>query len=126
MAVEISGALKTVSEDSRWREIIILFERLKAAKGDQAEKRFPDRFQKLIATLEAIAADAAASSEERATARRMLDKMATFIRAHTPELIRKVAEMAGDTGVSPDVRADMKRLLGDITERMPAASDKLQ
>ena len=115
-----------MSEDSRWREIIILFERLKAAKGDQAEKRFPDRFQKLIATLEAIAADAAASSEERATARRMLDKMATFIRAHTPELIRKVAEMAGDTGVSPDVRADMKRLLGDITERMPAASDKLQ
>ena len=102
------------------------FRAAKAAKGDQAEKRFPDRFQKLIATLEAIAADAAASSEERATARRMLDKMATFIRAHTPELIRKVAEMAGDTGVSPDVRADMKRLLGDITERMPAASDKLQ
>jgi hypothetical protein len=118
--------VKTVDEDPRWQQVITLFERLKAAEGAQAETEFTDRFQQLIETLEAIAADPAASSEGRSTAQRLLDKMANVVRAHTPELIRKAAEMAGDPVLSPDIRADMRRLLSDITERMPPASDKLQ
>jgi hypothetical protein len=124
--VEISGAA-SMSDDPRWQEAISLFERLRAPEGAPADKSFVGGFQQLIATLEAIAADRAVASAERATAQKILAQMMTSaIRARTPELVRKAAEMAGDAALSPEIRADMRRLLGDITERMPAASDKVQ
>ncbi len=115
-----------MSDDPRWQEVISLFERLRAPEGAPADKSFVGGFQQLIATLEAIAADRAVASAERATAQKILAQMTSAIRAHTPELVRKAAEMAGDAALSPEIRADMRRLLGDITERMPAASDKVQ
>src|ERR1700687_370645 len=121
---EKSREQRRVSEDPRWQEAIRLLERLKAAEGTPADNEFADGFQRFIATLEAIAVDPGVASQERASAQRLLDKMAAIIRGHAPELIRKVAEMAGDATAAPDARAEARRLLDDITERMPAASDK--
>jgi len=114
-----------MSEDPRWRQVIRLFESLKPAEGTPAGKEFTDGLQKFIASLEAIAADPAAASRDRSAAQRMLDQMAAVVRGHTPELIRKVVEMAGNAAAAPDARAEARRLLDDITARMPAASDKL-
>jgi hypothetical protein len=101
-------------------------ERLKAAEGAPADAKFGEGFQRFIAIMEAIAADPAVPSRERSSAQRLLDKMTAIIRGHAPQLIRKVAEMAGDAAASPASRAEARRLLNDIAERMPAASDKLQ
>jgi hypothetical protein len=105
--------------------VIRLFESLKPNEGAPAGKEFTDGLQKFIASLEAIAADPAAASQDRSAAQRMLDQMAAVVRGHTPELIRKVVEMAGNAAAAPDARAEARRLLDDITARMPAASDKL-
>jgi hypothetical protein len=114
-----------VNEDPRWRQAISLLERLKAAEGAPADSKFAEGFLKFIATLEAIAADRAVASQERASAQRVLDKMTAIIRGHAPELIRKVVETAGNPAATPEARAEARGLLDDITERMPPASDKL-
>ena len=115
-----------MSDDPRWREAVRLVERLKAGEGAPADAEFAELFQRFIATLEAIAADRALPSQERAAAQRLLDKMTAIVQGHAPELIRKVVAMAGNTSAAPEARAEAQRLLNEITERMPAASDKLQ
>ena len=107
--------------------MIGFFEWLDASNGKLDPKEFLQQWAEYTATLEAIAADPAVSSKERATAQKILEELAATARAHTADAIRTLVEIAGDEGsIDPDAQADAKRALADITERLPPASDKVQ
>jgi hypothetical protein len=114
-------------DDPRWRKVLSFIKWFEASKDARDANEFLRQWAEYTATLEAIAADPAVSSKERAAAQEILDELAAAARAHTANAIRRVVELAGDNGsIAPDVRADAKRLLADITERLPPASDKVQ
>jgi hypothetical protein len=115
------------ADDPRRRKVLSFIEWFEARKDARDADEFLRQWSEYTTALEAIAADPAVSPKERIAAQEILDELAVAARAHTANAIRRVVELAADNdSIAPDVRADAKRLLADITERLPPASDKVQ
>ena len=112
-------------DDPKWREVFS-FCKWQEEREPGADMDFLGRFQRYLANLEAIVADAAIPAEERETAQATLDHIAVMCKAVVPDAVRALAQIAQNTQAEPAIRAEAERELARATKNMPAASDKLQ
>src|ERR1700680_565790 len=100
-----------MTDDPLWREVFAFLTWFQANKGAKDKRPFLRGLRKMIATVEAVEADPAASATDRTTARVMLDKMSSVAQAHADEVIRVLSETAKNPETTAGVREEASRAL---------------
>jgi hypothetical protein len=113
-------------DDPRWRDVFVFLTQLQANRDAKVKSQFLGGFQEMIAAVEAIEADPAASIADHAAARKILGRISMIVRAHTNEVIRAILDIAENPQVTDVIRKDARRMLREFTERVSPASDKPQ
>jgi hypothetical protein len=114
-----------MKRDRRWREVSTFLQWFKGRGDDAAAQEFLSRFQKYAQAIDALAADHTLPAEERKLARGLSEQLTVYARAHIPEALRALAEIAAsDDRVDPETRAKAQERLTDATLNMQTPSEK--